>query len=103
VPGTHAVKFDSPPLTERISSRACQFDSGCGWPAFDKCYAGSITAKPEDDGTDRVEIVCSKCNGHLGHVFTGESFTETGERHCANARSLQFVKAKIDQPEVKLM
>jgi len=87
-----------------IYSFQAKFDSGCGWPAFDKCYDGAITAKTEDDGTDRVEIVCSSCKGHLGHVFTGEGFTETGERHCANSRSLQFVKAKpeVGKAEVKL-
>ena len=66
-----------------IYSFQAKFDSGCGWPAFDKCYEGSITAKAEDDGTNRIEIVCASCNGHLGHVFKGEGFTETGERHCA--------------------
>ena len=66
-----------------IYSFQAKFDSGCGWPAFDKCYEGSITAKAEDDGTNRIEIVCAGCNGHLGHVFKGEGFTETGERHCA--------------------
>ena len=87
---------------EPIYSHQAKFDSGCGWPAFDKCYEGSIIAKPEDDGTGRVEIVCASCKGHLGHVFKGEGFTETGERHCANSRSLQFVKAKVDKAEVKL-
>ena len=52
-------------------------------PNPDRCYEGSITAKAEDDGTGRVEIVCAGCNGHLGHVFKGEGFTQTGERHCA--------------------
>lgn len=85
-----------------IYSFQAKFDSGCGWPAFDKCYEGSVTAKAEDDGTGRIEIVCAGCNGHLGHVFKGEGFTQTGERHCANSRSLQFVKAKVDKAEVKL-
>ena len=70
--------------------------------AFDKCYDGSIKAHEEDDGTSRIEITCAGCAGHLGHVFKGEGFTETGERHCANSRSLQFVKGKIDKAEVKL-
>ena len=70
----------------------------CGWPAFDKCYDGAVVHRPEDDGTDRIEITCGNCGGHLGHVFVGEGFTETGQRHCVNSRSLQFVKAKAATP-----
>ena len=65
-----------------IYSAAAKFDSGCGWPAFDKCYANAILTKAEDDGTERVEIVCAGCSGHLGHVFMGEGFTETGQRRA---------------------
>ena len=85
-----------------IYSFQSKFDSGCGWPAFDKCYEGSIVARPEDDGTERTELVCAGCNGHLGHVFTGEGEGPTGERHCANSRALQFVKAKLDRAEAKV-
>merc|ERR1719272_2809437 len=46
--------------------------------------------------------VCAGCSGHLGHVFTGEGEGPTGERHCANSRSLQFVKAKVDLAEAKI-
>ena len=88
---------------EPIYSAAAKFDSGCGWPAFDKCYEGSIMHKAEDDGTERVEIVCANCLGHLGHIFVGEQQTATDERHCANSRALQFVKGKtIDKAEVTL-
>ena len=90
---------------EPIYSAAAKFDSGCGWPAFDKCYEGSIVHKAEDDGTERVEIVCAKanCQGHLGHIFVGEHLTATDERHCANSRALQFVKGKtIETAEVTL-
>ena len=69
-----------------IYSAQAKFDSGCGWPAFDKCYAGAVVHKPEDDGTDRIEITCGNCAGHLGHVFVGDT-TETGQRHCVNSRS----------------
>jgi len=86
-----------------IYSHQAKFNSRCGWPAFDKCYTDSIKAKPEDDGTGRVEITCATCGGHLGHVFTGEGFTATDERHCANSRSLQYVKAKVFKDEVALV
>jgi len=85
-----------------IYSFTAKFESGCGWPAFDKCYEGSITAKKETDGSDRVEITCSGCEGHLGHIFLGERGADS-QRHCVNSMSLQFVKGKqVDKKEMQL-
>lgn len=47
----------------------------------------------------RVEITCAKCGGHLGHVFHGEGFTETDERHCVNSISVIYVDKPVSLPE----
>lgn len=75
-----------------LYSAESKFKSGCGWPAFDKCYKGAIiTTADESLFMRRVEILCANCGGHMGHVFEGEHMTATNERHCVNSVSVKYV------------
>jgi peptide-methionine (R)-S-oxide reductase len=65
-----------------------QFDSGTGWPSFDKPIKGSVEYRDDHGAT---ETICSKCKSHLGHVFE-DGPTDTGKRYCINSVCLDLKK-----------
>jgi peptide-methionine (R)-S-oxide reductase len=69
-----------------------KFDSHCGWPSFYAPKEGDAVKLFTDNslGMSRVEVVCSNCGSHLGHVFDDAPQTPTGDRFCMNSVSLSF-------------
>ena len=80
--------------TELYSSKH-KFDSGTGWPSFDRAIKNNVALDIDYDiGYARTELKCATCGGHLGHSFSDGPKKTTGKRHCINGVALKFIPSK---------
>lgn len=79
-----------------------KFDSGTGWPSFDQVIPGAVKYIEDDSyGMSRVEVICAKCESHLGHVFDDGPESTTGKRFCMNSVCLDLQESKETHADEK--
>lgn len=77
---------------QELFSSDSKYDSGCGWPAFYEALKDKVQLQEDRSlGMIRMEVLCRKCGGHLGHVFD-DGPKPTGKRYCINSGALGFRK-----------
>jgi peptide-methionine (R)-S-oxide reductase len=100
-PGSCALNVEKRPGTfycagcgQELFTNDTKFNSGTGWPSFFAPKAGSIaTTDDRSYGMARTEVHCSRCGGHLGHVFP-DGPPPTNQRYCINGVALNFVPSE---------
>ena len=85
---------------QELFTSDAKFDSGTGWPSFYQAIKKSAIVEKRDPDGERVEVLCSRCLGHLGHLFNdadgnyGIPKTPTGLRYCMNSGAMKFIAKK---------
>ena len=88
-----AGTFDCAGCALPLFASNTKFDSGTGWPSFWAPLPNAVATSDDDTfGMDRTEVHCSRCGGHLGHVFP-DGPPPTGLRYCTDGLALEFVPA----------
>jgi peptide-methionine (R)-S-oxide reductase len=78
-----------------LFNSSTKYDSGCGWPSFyDQISPEAIKTEIDNSqGVSRIEILCAKCDSHLGHVFK-DGPQPTGQRYCVNSLSIKYKESE---------